>query len=160
MIRFIDHRVFRNTPAVRFLDITVPGSNGIDLVEHGSQAVSPPPLKGAKQWYVHQHQTDYNRVIRGERLFELFFREWTAQHWYVYLDRESGALEIPPGCYHRSLSGKDGSLLLNHAVRTPGYDEKQEFLPKIIHGPESVAAHYHGITPADCERFIANTPFR
>jgi len=160
MITLIPERTFRRTPNVHFADISVEGSNGIDLVEHGNQAVSPPLLLGAKQWYVHRHQVDYNRVIKGERLFELFYRGWTAQHWYVYLNEDTGALMIPIGCFHRSISGKNGSLLLNHAVRTPEYDETKEFHPKIIFGHNQAAPHYFNITPTECEYFIAHGSLR
>lgn len=121
-------RLFRETPGVHFSDIWVEGQNGLDLVHHKGQAISP-PLLGGKQWYVHAYQTDHNRVIWGQRVFELFFNGFMHPRWYVMLTPETGALEIPPGCLHRSVSCAEGSILLNHAVRTEEYDETKEFHP-------------------------------
>lgn len=154
MIKLHDPRTFRTTKGVRFQDITVPGSNGIDLVEHSGPAVSPPRSGLLKQFYVHAHQTDHNRVIQGTRLFELIFPDWETPHWYVYLDADTGALEIPPGCLHRSVSGKGGSLLLNHAVRDPFYDESKEFRPVACVTADLIPAGYHGITPSEVGHFL------
>lgn len=121
-------RVFRSTPAVYFADAWIPGQNGLDVVTHHGAAISPPYTEdGAKQFYVHAHQTDHNRVVYGERVFELIYPD--GSHWYVLLTPESGALEIPPGTYHRSISCSDGSVLLNQAVRDELYDENNEFHP-------------------------------
>ena len=154
MIKLHGPRTFRNTAGVRFQDISVPGSNGIDLVEHTGPAISPPRLEGMKQFYVHAHQTDHNRVIQGTRLFELVFPGWATPHWYVYLDAATGALEIPPGCLHRSVSGKDGSLLLNHAVRDDQYDETKEFHPVACDTAGLGPAGYYGITPGEVGYFL------
>ena len=154
MIRLHKERTFRQTPGVHFADICVEHSNGIDLVEHTGQSISPPNKFGAKQWYVHRHQIDNNRVIKGHRLFELYFSQWEDPHWFVMLDEDSGALEIPAGCYHRSYSGHEGSLLLNHAVRDPEYDERHEFYPAIIYGHLLHAPKHHGCTAQQAKKFI------
>lgn len=154
MIELIPARHFRSTPGVRFDDIGVPGSNGLDLVEHDGPSVSPPNLEGAKQWYKHTYQDDYNRVIRGHRLFQLFNKAWEFPHWFVMLDENSGALKIPAGTYHRSYSGVDGSLLINHAVRSPGYDESTEFLPQIIYRHNLYTPQYHGCREDQAKNFI------
>lgn len=121
-------RVFRSTPAVYFADAWIPSQNGLDVVTHHGAAVSPPYTDdGAAQFYVHAHQTDHNRVVHGERVFELIYPD--GSHWYVLLTPESGALEIPPGTYHRSISCSEGSVLLNQAVRDELYDENNEFHP-------------------------------
>lgn len=122
---FFPHRVFRETPEVTFYDISVPGSNATDLVIHGPGAVSPPD----GQFYVHRHQTDYNRVVGGSRTFELVNRAWENPYHIVTLDLHSGALVIPPDTYHRSVSGHEGSIVINHAVRDEYFDEKLEFIP-------------------------------
>lgn len=84
-------RIFRETPSVRFHDISVEGSNGIDLVEHHGQATSPPNTRyGLKQWYYHKHQTDNNRVIKGQRLFELFILAGVALTGSSSLTRPQG----------------------------------------------------------------------
>ncbi len=146
-IILIPERTFRRTPGVHFADVTVEGSNGIDLVEHKGPAVSPPRFGPLKQFYVHTHQTDHNRCIVGSRLFELYCDAFHHPHWYVYLDDESGALRIPPGCYHRSISGPNGSTLLNHAIRDSLYDETREFIPKFSWGAFATPALFYGITP-------------
>lgn len=154
MIKFTPERTFRRTPGVHFADIGVPGSNGTDLVEHSGPSVSPPDVNGKPQWYIHSHQCDNNRVIKGYRLFELYNPAWVDRHWYVLLDEDSGALEIPPGTYHRSYSGVDGSLLLNHAIRDEQYNEETEFIA--VHFPEAWEHPpvYHGISPWGVTTFI------
>ena len=38
-----------------------------------------------------------------------------------------GALQIPIGTYHRSESGKEGSIVLNQATRDDRFDQRKEF---------------------------------
>ena len=38
-----------------------------------------------------------------------------------------GALQIPIGTYHRSESGNEGSIVLNQATRSDGFNRKKEF---------------------------------
>ena len=152
----IPGRTFRRTPGVHFSDIGIQGTNGLDLVEHSGRSVSPPDKLGRKQWYVHKYQTDHNRVLRGHRLFELYYQHWTTPHWFLMLDAESGALRIPRGCLHRSYSGVDGSLLINQAVRSSKYDENTEFVPvyswrqKWCTNPTG----YYNTTPHEVREFI------
>ena len=40
-----------------------------------------------------------------------------------------GSLPIPIGTYHRSESGKDGSIVLNQAIRDKFFDPRTEFAP-------------------------------
>ena len=42
MFEMIPYEKFRDTPAVRFFDITIPTSNARDMVVHSGPAVSPP----------------------------------------------------------------------------------------------------------------------
>ena len=42
MFELVPYERFRDTPAVRFFDITVAASNARDLVIHSGPAVSPP----------------------------------------------------------------------------------------------------------------------
>ena len=68
-VQYKKHRVFRETPDVIFYDISVEDSNASDLVVHEGPAVSPPDdVIGAKQFYIHYHQVDHNRVLSGENL--------------------------------------------------------------------------------------------
>ena len=71
-IKFHLDKVFRETEDVVFYDISISNSNASDLVIHKTSATSPPDDRnGNKQFYVHYHQVDNNRVISGERTFEL-----------------------------------------------------------------------------------------
>ena len=112
-VTFRKHRVFRETQDVIFFDISVEESNASDLVVHTGPAISPPnDLVGAKQFYIHYHQVDHNRVVSGERQFELVNFKWKYPYHIVHLNRSSGALVIPIETYHRSISGKDGSIVI------------------------------------------------
>ena len=127
---FRKHRVFRETDDVIFYDITVEESNASDLVVHTGTATSPPDdFVGAKQFYVHSFQDDYNRVVQGQRTFELVNYDWKCPYHIVNLNRSSGALFIPRGTYHRSVSGEGGSIVINQAKRYEGFDPDKEFIP-------------------------------
>ena len=127
---FRKHRVFRETDDVIFYDITVEESNASDLVVHDGPAVSPPPdCVGGKQFYIHSFQDDYNRVVSGERTFELVNYDWKCPYHIIHLNRQSGALFIPRGTFHRSTSGQNGSIVINQAHRYDGVDASAEFYP-------------------------------
>ena len=129
-VNFKKHRVFRETKDVIFYDISVDESNAADLVVHTGAATSPPnDMVGAKQFYIHSFQDDYNRVVSGERTFELVNFEWKYPYHIVHLNVQSGALIIPRETYHRSVSGEEGSIVINQAKRYDGFDATQEFVP-------------------------------
>ena len=129
-VSFRKHRVFKETDSVIFYDITVEESNASDLVVHEGPAVSPPDdFAGAKQFYIHSFQDDYNRVVSGTRTFELINLQWKCPYHIVRLDRSNGALFIPRGTFHRSVSGKEGSIVINQAHRYEGFDASAEFFP-------------------------------
>ena len=129
-VEFHKHRVFRETEDVIFYDISVENSNASDLVIHTGSAVSPPDdVVGAKQFYIHRHQIDHNRVVSGERTFELVNLKWKYPYHIVHLNVQSGALRIPTHTYHRSVSGDTGSIVINQAIRKDGFDAKYEFIP-------------------------------
>ena len=129
-VEFRKHRVFRETEDVIFYDISVEKSNASDLVVHTGTAISPPDdLVGAKQFYIHKYQIDHNRVVSGERTFELVNFDWKYPYHIVHLNRQSGALMIPTHTYHRSVSGDTGSIVINQAIRKEGFDAKYEFIP-------------------------------
>ena len=122
--------MFRETPDVIFYDISVEESNAQDLVVHTNAAVSPPDdMVGAKQFYIHRYQQDHNRVLSGERTFELINYNWKCPYHIVHLNIYSGALVIPRGTFHRSESGPDGSIVINQAKRYDGFDASAEFYP-------------------------------
>ena len=129
-VHFKKHRVFRETDDVIFYDISVEESNASDLVVHTGPATSPPNDRvGAKQFYIHKYQDDYNRVVSGQRQFELVNFNWKYPYHIVHLNRASGALLIPKGTYHRSVSGEDGSIVINQSHRYEGFDSESEFIP-------------------------------
>ena len=69
------------------------------------QAVSPPDDVIQRNSSIHYHQVDHNRVLSGEQdNFELVNFDWKFPYHIVKLDRRSGALVIPVGTYHRSIS--------------------------------------------------------
>ena len=130
-VHYKKHVVFRETEDVIFYDITVEESNASDLVVHTGTAVSPPNDNvGAKQFYIHSFQDDYNRVVSGERTFELVNFEWKYPYHIVHLNVQSGALIIPRETYHRSVSGEEGSIVINQAKRYDGFDASKEFIPR------------------------------
>ena len=127
------HKIFRKTKDVLFFDITMPKSNASDLVIHDSSAVSPPDDSlGNKQFYIHYHQVDNNRVVHGSRTFELINFDWDRPYQIVKLDRNSGALKIPKKTYHRSVSCDDGSIVINQSERDDLFQAKKEFKPVSI----------------------------
>jgi hypothetical protein len=129
-VQFKKHRVFRETDAVVFYDISVEQSNAQDLVVHTGSAISPPDdIVGAKQFYIHYHQVDHNRVLSGMRTFELVNPEWRYPYHIVHLNRSSGALVIPKMTFHRSWSGEEGSIVINQAIRDDEFNDKTEFIP-------------------------------
>ena len=130
-IQFRRHRVFRETDSVIFYDISVENNNATDLVEHTGPAVSPPDENGDKQFYIHYHQVDHNRVLSGGRTFELVNPDWSDPYHIVHLNRDCGALIIPKGTYHRSTSSIHGSIVINQAVRDKDFDHTTEFVPVI-----------------------------
>ena len=129
-VEFRKHRVFRETQDVIFYDISVEESNASDLVVHDGPAISPPDdVVGAKQFNIHYHQVDHNRVVSGERTFELVNRDWKYPYHIVHLNRTSGALVLPTNTYHRSISGENGSIVINQAVRDDLFRPESEFRP-------------------------------
>ena len=130
-VQFVKHQVFRETLDVIFYDISVENNNATDLVEHTGPAVSPPDENGDKQFYIHYHQVDHNRVLSGGRTFELVNPDWSDPYHIVHLNRDSGALIIPKGTYHRSTSSIHGSIVINQAVRDKDFDHTTEFVPVI-----------------------------
>ena len=128
-LHFIPIHVFRETPSVTFFDAGVPGANGTDVVAHHGAAISPPDDEGIQQFYVHHHQVDHNLVLEGHRTFTLLNPSWSQPHHVIELERAMGALEIPIGTYHRSVSPAQGSTVLNQSIRDTEFDFHKEFIP-------------------------------
>ena len=49
-----------------------------------------------------------------------------------------GALQIPIGTYHRSISGQKGSIVLNQAFRDNSFNAKEEFNPIYLNSSENL----------------------
>ena len=141
-------KVFRETENVLFYDITIKESNASDLVVHDSAAVSPPDDDlGNKQFYVHYHQIDNNRVVHGSRIFELINFDWDKPYHIIKLTRNSGALRIPKGTFHRSISSDIGSIVINQSERDDLFQTKKEFQPVSVIKNEKLAYILKNIKP-------------
>jgi len=141
-------KIFRETENVLFYDITIKNSNASDLVIHDSAAVSPPDDDlGNKQFYVHYHQIDNNRVVHGSRTFELINFDWDRPYQIIKLTRNSGALRIPKGTFHRSISSDIGSVVINQSERDDLFQTKKEFQPVSVIENEKLAYTLKNIKP-------------
>ena len=128
MYELIPYHRFRETPQVRFFDITIPNSNGRDLVFHEGPAVSPNNARdGSWQFYLHPHQEDNLMALKGGRTFYLINFAWKNPFHIVRLEEGGEILRIPPGTFHRSISDPQGSTVLNQAVRDAQANIQKEF---------------------------------
>lgn len=128
MFELIPYHKFRDTPSVRFFDITIADSNARDLVFHEGAAVSPHnSSKGYWQFYLHPNQEDNLLALSGGRTFYLVNFSWKQPFHIVRLEANAAILRIPAGTFHRSVSDPKGSLVLNQAVRTERATIASEF---------------------------------
>jgi hypothetical protein len=128
MFELIPYQKFRDTPSVRFFDVTIANSNARDLVFHEGAAVSPNnDSEGAWQFYLHPNQEDNLLALSGGRTFYLVNFSWEKPFHIVRLEANGDILRIPPGTFHRSVSDATGSLVLNQAVRTARATVASEF---------------------------------
>ncbi|WP_017325931.1 cupin domain-containing protein [Synechococcus sp. PCC 7336] len=128
MFELISYSKFRDTPQVRFFDVTIKGSNARDLVYHDGPATSPNNTPaGSWQFYLHPRQEDNLLALSGGRTFYLVNFSWEQPFHLVRLNANGDILRIPPGTFHRSVSDPDGSLVLNQAVRTAEATVESEF---------------------------------
>ena len=128
MFELLPYHKFRDTPNVRFFDITIPHSNARDLVFHDGPAISPNnTANGDWQFYLHPHQEDNLLAVSGGRTFYLINLAWSDPYHVVRLEANGDILQIPPGTFHRSVSDPNGSLVLNQAVRTDQASIDREF---------------------------------
>lgn len=128
MFELIPYHKFRDTPSVRFFDITIPGSNARDLVIHDGPATSPNNTRdGSWQFYLHPKQEDNLLALSGGRTFYLVNFSWDVPFHMVRLEASGDILRIPPGTFHRSVSDPNGSIVLNQAVRQAAATVESEF---------------------------------
>ena len=158
MFELLSYERFRDTPAVRFFDVTVDTSNARDLVIHSGPAVSPPDdaESGAWQFYLHPHQEDNLLAASGGRTFFLVNLSWEEPFHIVRLESGGDILRIPPGTFHRSISDPNGSVVLNQAVREQGVSLVREFrvynsakIPALMAATRATASkpHLHCLEP-------------
>lgn len=128
MFELLSYNKFRDTPSVRFFDITIPDSNVRDLVAHQGAAISPPNSnEGDWEFYLHPHQEDNLLAVSGGRTFYLVNFSWRNPFHIVRLESEREMLRIPRGTFHRSVSDPNGSIVINQAVRDNGAVTAREF---------------------------------
>lgn len=128
MFELISYKKFRDTPGVKFFDITVTPSNARDLVFHDGPATSPNnDADDNWQFYLHPRQEDNLLALSGGRTFCLVNLSWQVPFHVVRLEANGDILRIPPGTFHRSVSDPDGSLVLNQAVRQANATLEGEF---------------------------------
>jgi hypothetical protein len=128
MFELIPYKKFRDTPSVRFFDVTIAGSNARDLVIHEGPATSPNNSPaGHWQFYLHPRQEDNLLALSGGRTFYLVNFSWSQPFHVVRLEANGDILRIPPGTFHRSVSDPQGSTVLNQAVRTAKATVESEF---------------------------------
>jgi hypothetical protein len=128
MFELIPYHKFRDTPGVRFFDITINTSNARDLVIHEGPAISPNNTpEGDWQFYLHPNQEDNLLALSGGRTFYLVNFAWENPFHIVRLEADGDILRIPPGTFHRSVSDPNGSIVLNQAVRTECASIQSEF---------------------------------
>jgi hypothetical protein len=112
MFELLTYKKFRDTPSVRFFDITVPDSNVRDLVAHQG---------------LHPHQEDNLLAVSGGRTFYLVNFAWSRPFHIVRLECDQEILRIPRGTFHRSISDPNGSVVMNQAVRDDKATVTSEF---------------------------------
>lgn len=152
MFELIAYSKFRDTPNVRFFDITISNSNARDLVFHDGPAISPHnTAKDYWQFYLHPNQEDNLLAVSGGRTFYLVNFTWEHPYHIVRLEANGDILRIPPGTFHRSVSDPGGSLVLNQAVRTQRATVESEFrvynsfeIPRLLWATTYLTPHMHG----------------
>jgi len=140
--RVIKLKPLRRTPGVYF-DIVpmefLPRVDGIDRVVHEHGAVSPGSVgEVTRTWYYHPFQEDNLLVLQGQRTAEIYNLERKrVEVFAVTPDKVTYNRSVihegpcmlvwPTKVFHRIISGEEGSVSLNFAVRYPGFDIDTNF---------------------------------
>lgn len=146
MYRLVPLRTLRNTAKVRFHEMVpsdIPKIHGIDRVIHEAYATSPGPIDDGpiqvkRPWYMHPAQDDNLIVLQGERFIDVFcpiqklMASFIVTPDKIYknnkLYHDSPAMIVwPAGIFHRIVSGKDGSISVNFATRSKGFNLDDNF---------------------------------
>lgn len=143
MYRLIPLRSLRRTKGVKFDEIVpsdIPSNiDGIDRVIHGPYGMSPASCEGVKRpWYMHPSQDDNLMVLQGERFVDIYCAKQRQKTSFIitpdkvykdgqlYIDHPSMVV-WPAGIFHRIVSGDNGSISINFAVRRDPFDITTNF---------------------------------
>ncbi|MBD3329907.1 hypothetical protein GF354_00075 [Candidatus Peregrinibacteria bacterium] len=131
---------FRSTASVKFNRVPMlPGLTAITRVEHEVDAFSPGSVGEIKRpWYMHQNQEDNLLVLHGSRFVELFHKDsgevlkFEIGPDFVNLNGKKvhkgpAVLHWDTFVFHRVHSRSEGSMSLNFAVRSEGFDIRTNF---------------------------------
>ena len=142
LCKIIDLKKLRRTEGVQFDAIPtefMKNLGGVDRVIHISNATSPGTIKGVKRpWYMHPYQSDNLLVLDGERHIDLYSeKHGKVEHFVVTRDNiymndelvcdQPAVLTWPPFVFHRVESKEKGSISINFAQRTTGFDMESNF---------------------------------
>lgn len=146
MYRLVPLRALRNTARVKFHEMVpsdIPFIHGIDRVMHDAYATSPGPVDDApvsvsRPWYMHPAQDDNLLVLQGERFVDVYCpSQRRSASFIVTPDRiyknnklyhDAPAMIVwPAGIFHRIVSGGSGSISVNFATRSQGFDINDNF---------------------------------
>jgi hypothetical protein len=140
LYKIIPSQEFRNTKKVQFHFIPILKKlKAMDRVEHGPNASSPGAVGNVSHpWYMHPHQTDNIMVFHGKRIIELYqvgmdeIETFEVTPHAIEKDGEvlhegPAMLSWPVNTFHRVKSGEEGSVSVNFAQRTEGFDILTEF---------------------------------
>lgn len=142
MYRLIPLRQLRRTAGVLFDEVVpsdIPNISGIDRVIHKANGISPGPVESVKRpWYMHPGQDDNLLVLQGERFVDIYCPKLKKLSSFiitpdkVYKDDklycDQPAMVVwPAGIFHRIISGSEGSISVNFAVRTKDFDLSNNF---------------------------------
>ena len=146
MYRLIPLRTLRQTAGVMFHEMAksdIPKISGIDRVIHGPNSISPAPITDSvipvkRPWYMHTAQSDHLLVLQGTRYVDIFDpKTLTKASFIVTPDKiykndklyfDGSAMVVwPAGIFHRIISGSEGSISVNLAVRDKNFDIKDNF---------------------------------
>jgi len=163
--RIIRLKPFRKTEGVSF-DILpmqyLPRIDGIDRVIHKKRAISPGSVGGIERpWYLHPQQEDNLLVLAGVRMVDIYTLEHRRlEHFVVEPEKvyhndklvyDGPAMLVwPTNVFHRIVSGDEGSVSLNFAVRLPGFDIDTNFS---VYDLDTKAGEYRVIREGKLDQF-------
>ena len=142
LFKIVDLIKLRRTKGVEFDIIPedfLKDVSGVDRVIHHSCALSPGTVENVERpWYMHPHQRDNLVVLDGERHIDLYNKEhgkiekFIVTRNQIYMNGKlvcdhPASLTWPENVFHRIQSMEAGSVSVNFAQRTKGFDIKNNF---------------------------------